>query len=186
VLSIRETGLDEKEEAPFGYHFLWYWLQLIFAAPGVWIAGIPFLLVLNALGLNSEHQPMEFAGYEVLLALYVGIPVGWWLANAAPLLIVTGRWIWVLPVAVILVDLATRPTGLVEYLFGSKAEGIGVLIATGAFAITGYSIGMTLWRANQRWAESGSSSAMQRLVTMWSVAVIVFCVLALALRFYET
>lgn len=183
--AINETDLNDKEEAPFGYHFLWYFLQLIFSAPGVMIASIPVLLVLSALGLTADHQPGKFAGYETLVDLYVGILVGWWMSHRAPLLVGSGRWIWVLPAAVILGDLASGPDGLSGYLFESKAEGIGVLIMLGACSMIGYSIGMALWRLNQRWAKSGSSSVRQRLVTISSVAVIVLCVLALVLQSYE-
>ena len=117
--------------------------------------------------------------------MYVGILVGWWMAHSAPLLTVTGRWIWVLPVAALIEDLGTRPTRLVEYLYESKAEGIGALIAVSTLAITGYSIGMALWRLKQHWAKSGSVSVTERLVAISSVAVIVLCVLALVLQSYE-
>jgi hypothetical protein len=101
------------EKAAFPHHFLWFFLQLIFSAPGVMIASLPFWAALDRLRTDSAHQPGKLAGYEALLCLYVAVPVGWWMARRLPLLAVTGRWIWVLPAGRFAVcDSRTAPAGL--------------------------------------------------------------------------
>lgn len=183
---------ETAEEAPFAYHFLWYFLQLIFSVPGVMIASLPFWAVLLKLGLNEGHQQAKFAGYEALVFLYVGVLVGWWMAHRAPLLTGSGCWIWVVPTSIILLDvvrgqLHPAPVPwLSSYLFASSELGIGVAFFTfPACSAAGYSIGMALWRFNRTWAKTSSLTFFQPIVMISSPAVAVFCLLAAALHNFE-
>jgi hypothetical protein len=182
VQTLGETDLSLKEAAPFGYHFLWYFLQLIFAAPGVVIAGTPFWFVLRLFGLNEGNQPENFGGYEALMFLYVGVLVGWGMAHRAPLLSVTGRWIWILPVAFILPDVLkgffrSPVPSLSELLFASTGGGGGVaLITIPVCSIVGYSLGMT---ASVELLRAKGSSVI-------AIAVIACSLLGLAMHAFET
>lgn len=145
-----EPEFGPVDEPTFFDHFVWYFLQLIASVPGVMIASLPFWLVLSVFGLSSAHQPHRFAGYEALASLFVGVLAGWWMARREPQLISSGRWIWLAPAIVILPDIIRaqlHPTGfpwLPEYLFASRAEGIGAFLLKSACSAAGYSIGMVL------------------------------------------
>jgi len=176
-----------SDEPSFAHHFLWYFLQFILVAPGVMIAAIPCLGLLDLAGLSEDKQHGKFAGYEALVCLYVGVLVGWWMSRRAPLLKTTGCWIWVAPAAVYLsatlaAEFRPRPIELNGWLFASTSLGLGVLVFTLPLcSIAGYSIGMALSGRKPR-----ELTRSQRLMTASSVVAITFCTLALLLHTYET
>ncbi len=171
---------EPTEEAPFGYHFLWYFLQLIFSAPGVVIASSPLVAVLSILGLGMKHENGDFAGYEALVCLYVGVFVGWWMAQRAPLLARSGRWIWVVP-AIVILPFATaeilHPSPvpwLSDLLFGFNNGGEGIaLVAFPLCSVIGYSIGMAL------------AGVKRKLRPILLCAAVSLCILSLLLYVIE-
>jgi hypothetical protein len=73
---------------------------------------------------------------QLLVSLFLGTLVGLWMARREPLLVSSGRFIWIAPALVILYDICLRaryqPGGipwLSDYLFASTGdEGLGVFL----------------------------------------------------------
>ena len=128
-----------------------------------------------------DQQPEQFAGYEALASLLVGLIVGCGLARTAPSLAVTGRWIWAMPVAFVLPDVLrgvfrSPVPSLSELLFASTGEGLGVFIVTfPVCSIVGYSLGMAFVFKLRR----------VRLTAAILIGATVICVLALAMHAFE-
>jgi hypothetical protein len=164
-----------------------YILQLIACPPGIMFLSIPFRAM-----VSSQHQPMEFAGFEALVILLVGVLAGLLMARLEPSFVSTGRWVWVLPALLIASDLARlqmNPRGipwLSEAWFASEGEGLGVFLVTlPACAIIGYSIGMALSEVFSRWAKAGPMGLALRVLILFLVAAALVSYSAFALRNYE-
>jgi len=126
--------------------------QLVLCYPAALVAGAPITFLLSKFGLSGAHPQSDvyFAGYEALICLFIGPFVGWCAGRAMPLLVVTGRWIWVAPAILLLSELTLqvriRAASLPEFLFATSAnEGLGVFLVTlPVGSVAGYSIGMAL------------------------------------------
>ena len=172
-----------------------YFAQLFLCYPAVLIAARPFTALIRVLGFTGDYPSrIHFAGYDALICLVVAGPiVGYLTGRFVPPLMGSGRWIWALPAAFLVwdsIDLALM-VQTVPYLPGKLFayggnEGLGVYLLTlPACSAMGYSLGMALVGARERWSAFRSQWSIH-----WSALVLawvgIFCVLALPLRLIET
>lgn len=151
------------------------------------IAGIPAWVLLAGLRWNSENQPGGFAGTEAVICLFLGGAIGWWMARRAPVLVSSGRWIWVAPAVVIVPDLLRKPVQsstvpwLSEYWFGLSA----FLLTLPACSIAGYSIGMAFAGIVRKFGLGNLLSPAQRVILGSVVVVGLPCLLARGFHDFE-
>jgi hypothetical protein len=146
--SMFETQIETPRRLP---GIVRYFAQLILSYPVVGLAALPISAMLSLLGLGVHANSVHFAGYAaVLCGFLVGPVVGLLIGRGEPRLVHTGRWIWVLPAAVV-IPAAVRDLipidgvpWLPESFFATPSnEGLGVYLFTlPAFCALGYSIGM--------------------------------------------
>src|ERR1700693_481540 len=96
-----ETKIETPSKLP---EILRYFGQLFCSYPAVMIAATPFFILLSLIGLGGDHG---FAGYKILVCLFVGPFVGRTIGSATPELVWTGKWIWALPAMFITPAIAT-------------------------------------------------------------------------------
>lgn len=155
------------------------------------IVNLPFWALLSKVGLSKEHQPYGFAGFEALVCLFVGVLVGACVARWKHSFVSTGRWIWVLPAAIILPDIVRiqfRPSGvpwLSEYLFASEGEGLGVFFLTLGLSATGYSIGMAVPGIRSLQTHTNRLRSVIRIAWLSAGGVAVFALFAFTLHRFE-
>lgn len=146
------TTLGDSPEQSQTRAWLYYFLQLLFCYPMIMLAVSPVALLLRAFGLNEEFpSQIHFAGYQALLCLFIGPIIGWVAGHVEASLAPTGRWLWVLPAAILIFSIVhaaeIQPVPwLPEEFFATGAnEGLGVYFLTlPSCAAVGYSIGMVL------------------------------------------
>lgn len=155
---------------------LYYCLQLILCYPATMLAVLPVAALLRAFGLSGDlPSQIHFAGYQALLCLFIGPIVGWTAGRLVPSLVSTGRWLWVLPAAVLIFSIVAAKNQPVpwlpeEFFASSDNEGIGVYFLTlPSCAALGYSIGMVLRGAYRKRA---SGPGLHPVVRILLVAVI--------------
>jgi hypothetical protein len=126
-------------------------------------------------GLGGEHPShVQFAGYEALVCLFIGVLTGWVFGLKIPALISTGRWIWILPAIVVFPDMVREVSRsqsipwLPEYFFATPGnEGLGVYLLTlPTFSALGYSIGMILVGTKSKWVQLAELSPMPPATTI--------------------
>ncbi len=97
-----------------------YFVQLFYSIPGVFIASIPFRLLLSMLRLDSDHQPGGFAGFEELVTVFAGVSAGLGIARYYPRWVSSGCWVGVLPALLLLNKLRTFLRSWTNLLYSSR------------------------------------------------------------------
>ena len=182
----------ETNDSPTLLTAAWrYLLQLFFFCPVVILASVPFQSLLSIFGLSGEHSSQTyFAGYEGIICIFVGMGVGWITGRNVRLFVPIGRWIWVLPVIVIVPEIAREVSNshpvpwLPDMFFATGGnEGVGVfLFMLPTFSAVGYSIGMALVGTKPKWE---SLTSMPSAVTITLACVALFNLLALFALSFE-
>jgi hypothetical protein len=163
-----------------------YFVQLFYSVPGVLIASIPLRLILSMFGLDSDHQPSKFAGFEELATVLAGVPAGLWIARSYPRWVTSGRWVGVLPALLLLWEY-TLPRGeipwLSDSLFRSVGDQLGVGFTLAECALIGYSIGMiAAWIVGR----VAIGNRLHAVVALSLVGAALFGILAFALHDAES
>lgn len=152
------------------------------------LAGSPFTFLLSICGLSGTHPShIYFAGYRILVCLFVGPMISWYLGHKMPWLVATGRWIWMLPVVVMFPEMIREELGdqrvpyLPEYFFATAGEGsFGVdLFSLPTFCALGYSIGMAVVGMGTKWWPKSDSLHPGRHIVAFALAwIVLFSALA--------
>jgi hypothetical protein len=163
-----------------------YFIQLLFSYPAGFLASMPLTALLVSLGFSDRGPSVQFAGYEALACLFISPVVGCAAGRFRPSLAPTGRWIWILPVGLTLLDAVSElwhPSvyHLPSFLFASSEIGLGVYFFTlPACCAAGYSVGMALLTLDRRWPTS-----VRRNVTLSVAGAIIFGMLTAMLHNFE-
>ncbi|MEQ1946612.1 MAG: hypothetical protein ABL995_05460 [Bryobacteraceae bacterium] len=183
----------EKKPQGLGPNFarlVSYLLQLLLSYPAIGIASLPVVHLLTAIGVSGKHpHGVYFAGYDLLIyALVAGPVIGWVSVRLAPVLAITGRWIWLPPVALWLIlwigATSVSHRYLPEQFFATgDNEGLGVFfVSRPAFAAIGYSLGA----AGAKWVISRTSGGSGwRLVLSYAALLALFAALVPFMRRLE-
>jgi len=171
-----------------------YFLQLLFSYPVVLIASIPFSTVFSKLGFSGEHSSGKFfGGYEALVCLFVAPFIGWIVARLKPSFVPSGRWIWILPVMVIVPDTIRQLLHqqsipwLPEYFFATAGnEGLGVYLFTLPMcSAAGYSVGMFFTGRSHRDERVSRLRSASKAAIVTIAGFALFCLFTSLLRKFE-
>jgi hypothetical protein len=161
-----------------------YTAQLLVLYPLTLIAGIPLFFLLPKCGIDGNlGYGVNFAGFDALICVYMALLVGWVSGRQIPSLVRTGLWIWLLPTAVALYDIAPAllqsqaAPRLTEYVYATGSnEGLGVFLVTLPVSSTiGYSVGMLLARRESACSTADVMGVRIRVLSCWAATFAVAC-----------
>jgi len=202
VARPRRTGLghtgaenDVKLTSSFGNRskinaVLTYALHVFCCYLAVFLAEQPVSRCLAGLGLSGDHPgTIHFGGYEAVVCFFLGATVGRLVGRRRPELQPTARWVWMVPVALLLWAVVSGTFSehavagvpwLPEALFSTHGNyGLSLAVVTlPAFSSAGYSIGMFI-------ARRVDAVSTLRKCTMIIAGATLFGAMLLLARHYE-
>lgn len=175
---------------------LLYLSQSFLFYPEAMLVAKPIAALMGLIGLSGNYPShIHFAGYDALICAFISGPlVAYITARLFPVTILSGRWIWLLPVAGALILSLTARSGppqnvpyLPALLFETAGEG-----ALGPFLFTypicsaiGYSLGMILAGLRRDWLSPTAAKFHLPTIAVPVSFAAVLCVAVVLLHGFE-